>query len=434
MTWGPGDFKKGSRFYGSSQCQILPYLEQGPVANSINFAASFSLPANLARENITVASTTIATFACPSDGLISASPYACQSYRINQGLGEFRTISWMGRPALGFVETGAFGWADEILPLSAFADRLAKELGSWTSVEYRLHQDFRREAAIPPGASLYASYREDIRYVETGLGQRYYEIHSLPNPPHDETFSVDYCDGKLAANFFRRPGQAGYQDQVIIKRTFAQENAASSCRPYPFNTYYVGDQPIDRAVSMATPLGTSRYLGRVCDRLLFSTVGNKSEFVYDLDAGTSQPLRILNYSNESARLENRPLGTWATEAVEQIDGHPVVTRFESLNNDTSPGGGHVEFRIRAVVDEVKFDQSYPKEMFWPKITAETKVFDLVKNTRQFPRTKPVAKVKTSTGTPIPADAGEGNLPVAGIVLVLGLLLIVGAVVFSRRRA
>ena len=166
----------------------------------------------------------------------------------------------------------------------------------------------------------------------------------------------------------------------------------------------------------------------------FSTVGNKSEFVYDLDAGTSQPLRILNYSNESAGLENRPFGTWATEAVEQIDGHPVVTRFESLNNDTSPGGGHVEFRIRAVVDEVKFDQSYPKEMFWPKITAETKVFDLVKNTRQFPRTKPGAKVKTSTGTPILADAGEGNLPVAGIVLVLGLLLIVGAVVFSRRRA
>ncbi len=148
VTWGPGSLTKGSRFYGSSQCQILPYLEQGPVANSINFAASFSLPANLAPENTTVASTTIATFACPSDGLISASPYACQSYRINQGLGEFRTTFWMGRPALGFVKTGAFGWADETLPLSAFADGLSntiayaeKKVGGGTTV-YNPSRDY----------------------------------------------------------------------------------------------------------------------------------------------------------------------------------------------------------------------------------------------------------------------------------------------------
>jgi prepilin-type N-terminal cleavage/methylation domain-containing protein len=115
-------------FYGSAHCQILPFLERSLTYGALNFNAPFSYYDPFSVPNSTVASVAIATFACPSDGLASSSPFACQSYRINRGLGEFQPTTWHGQPAIVSVETGAFGRIGELLPLSAFTDGLSNTI------------------------------------------------------------------------------------------------------------------------------------------------------------------------------------------------------------------------------------------------------------------------------------------------------------------
>lgn len=78
----------GSRAISPSpQVMILPYLEQGPLYNSINFGASFDDINNLGLENRTAASTKLSSFLCPSDATAhrpSDGPGAI-SYRANHG-------------------------------------------------------------------------------------------------------------------------------------------------------------------------------------------------------------------------------------------------------------------------------------------------------------------------------------------------------------
>src|SRR5262249_23936338 len=66
----------------SPQCRFLPYIEQKPLFDSINFSFVWSDP-----QNSTVTATRIATFLCPSDPrqTIPVAGWAGTDYRGNQG-------------------------------------------------------------------------------------------------------------------------------------------------------------------------------------------------------------------------------------------------------------------------------------------------------------------------------------------------------------
>jgi len=110
----------------SPQCRLLPYLEQSPLFDSINF----DLPANAiesleGRQN-TVVSVQLSTFLCPSESAAGLGPNGHNSYRANVGVESLRSD---GTPHLAWgVADGPF--ANEIpMPLSNITDGLSYTLG-----------------------------------------------------------------------------------------------------------------------------------------------------------------------------------------------------------------------------------------------------------------------------------------------------------------
>jgi prepilin-type N-terminal cleavage/methylation domain-containing protein/prepilin-type processing-associated H-X9-DG protein len=77
---GPGGF--------SGHCRMLPYLEQKPVFDALNFSLSWNPTAAGYDPNSTVRGTAIAAFLCPSDARnLVPQGWAGNNYRMNDGSG-----------------------------------------------------------------------------------------------------------------------------------------------------------------------------------------------------------------------------------------------------------------------------------------------------------------------------------------------------------
>ncbi len=114
----------------SMHCQLLGYMEQMALFNSLNFQVPMSFSSDLAAANLTAAIRGVSGFLCPSDPNTARTEYGCQSYRANVGLGEFRAVT---SPRGGLViyesiRTGAFGRVGELLPLAEFTDGMSNTL------------------------------------------------------------------------------------------------------------------------------------------------------------------------------------------------------------------------------------------------------------------------------------------------------------------
>jgi prepilin-type processing-associated H-X9-DG protein len=129
----------------SAQCNLLPYLEQPTLFNSINLRAPCHRIENLG-PNETAATFLLRVFLCPSDP--EAQPrfsFAPNSYRTNLGLGELREVHgvWVSE------ETGAFVYDFSPLPLGQFRDGLSqtiayaeKPIGSGEGAGYSAFRDW----------------------------------------------------------------------------------------------------------------------------------------------------------------------------------------------------------------------------------------------------------------------------------------------------
>jgi len=112
----------------SLHCQLLGYLEQQALYNSINFDVPMVWAKDLPAANFTAACRTVAGFLCPSDPLTAASPFGCQSYRGNMGLCDWIEVGpKSGSAHLGSQRTdlGAFSWVGSVLPLAEFKDGMS---------------------------------------------------------------------------------------------------------------------------------------------------------------------------------------------------------------------------------------------------------------------------------------------------------------------
>jgi len=77
---GPEDQHRYAAF--STHVAILPYLEQGPLYDSLNNSVATFVMDHLDGENATAARTVVDTFLCPSDPMrTDAGPWAPNSYR-----------------------------------------------------------------------------------------------------------------------------------------------------------------------------------------------------------------------------------------------------------------------------------------------------------------------------------------------------------------
>ena len=111
-----------------AQCRLLPYLDQSPLYNAINFGLPSGSIEWLGRYQSTAATQVISVFLCPSDPAARPALYAPNSYRACTGLGELRIVGG----AIFAKNDGAFAPIDDgsgrTLPLSEFRDGLSNTL------------------------------------------------------------------------------------------------------------------------------------------------------------------------------------------------------------------------------------------------------------------------------------------------------------------
>lgn len=133
--------------------RLLPGLEQNSVYNSINFLVLQSF-GPVIPENQTAASTTLAVFLCPSDGMALPAGSGPTNYRLNLGAG-YCCIPDPTAP----VEVGPFQWHRWVRP----AD-ITDGLSMTAIVSERLRGDGRADRWDPTRDAWYADFTRNPLY------------------------------------------------------------------------------------------------------------------------------------------------------------------------------------------------------------------------------------------------------------------------------
>ncbi len=289
-------------------------------------------------------------------------------------------------------------------PAESATKKLADEMGSWKSIEFRLSEAFEnKDPDRKPSEP--RTFRASYHYVESAVGQRLYENRLISDLNPETLVSIDYTDGSKCAFLYRRDkGDQLGQDQVTIKRWFGQEKDGVTHRPEPLRYLYVGLKPLYEVLSKGTPDGEGRRLDRNCDRFLFRQVSaekDPSVHLYWLDRDTGITLRYEYFENQEKMSQGHPYYLWNAESIDTVDGHHLVRKSELLMfkpNGPSPSQPVMHYQVSA--DEVFFDRDYSATTFWPTISKQTKVIDMVANKIVIPRAE-VSKT-SSTADPIRA--------------------------------
>jgi len=322
-------------------------------------------------------------------------------------------------------------------PAESAAQKLALEMGSWTSIEMRLTEQM--ENKNPDRKPTEAShYRASIHYIETAVGQRIHEHRMDSNLyPGETVVSIDYSDGAKCAFLFRTDqGDQPGQDQVTIKRCFSQENDGVTQRPDLLKHLYVGVKPLPEVLNRSIPDGEGRQLDRDCDRFLFRQAAGEHDpmlHVYWLDRATGITLRHEYYDNEDEWTQSHPSNIWSAQSIDEAAGRHLTFKSELVLYN--PKGHNPTLPLvtwRMTTDEVVFNRDYPKTTFWPAITKQTKVIDTIANKAVFPKTE--SKQVAATADPIRAvdPVGWSSSYSLMALLLSTAVLGVGLLLYKRR--
>ena len=321
-------------------------------------------------------------------------------------------------------------------PAESAAKKLAWEMGSWKSIEFRLSEDFvNKDPDRRPSEA--RTYHASYRYVETAAGQRLYENQLINNLESQTLVSIDYTDGSKCAFLFRADvGDRRGQDQVTIKRWFGQENDGVTHRPEPLRYLYHGLKPLHEVLRAGEYIGDGQRIGRDCDRFLFRpSPGDKDLALraYWLDRETGVTLRFEHFTDPQAWSAGHPYFVWNAESLDSVDGHQLVRKSEMLMfkpEGPSPERPVMEYKVYA--DDIMFDREYPASTFWPVISKQTKVIDTIANTVVIPQLP--AKTTASTAAPIRAEDSAGwSLTYSSATLLIGAAILCVGFLLHRRR-
>lgn len=309
-------------------------------------------------------------------------------------------------------------------PIETVADRLAWLLKSWTAIEWRVRKDYRNLSLTDSGGSrLFDAYEEIDYYVETATGLRLYQEELHPTDSAAGSTSVNYYDGKRCATLYRKADQGPDEGQVRITRSFGIESSGGSHRPTPFDTFYFGLRPLDKAIREAVALGEGVQAGRPCDLFLLRKAQDGASVVYFLDRETSIPLKVVHYATEADRRADRVLFEWSGTALERRDGYPIVPTSDFVHYRHEPDGSKVAlYRLRYRVEDFRLNQSYDVAVFRPEIKSRMTVLDLVNRKANFAkRSETSESITQQAGTRLIPE--ERSFPHETILLCLGAALI-----------
>ena len=298
---------------------------------------------------------------------------------------------------------------------------MTRQWTSWSALDLEVTQKYQKHnLAVSDSQTLFDSYRKEMRYVETGLGQRRLEEWSYTGDVTNDRVKILFSDGKTAADYSKSLEEGTTRDQVYLKRTFGMEAIGMSERPFPLNVLYLGDKPLYAILDKAKRTGESERLGRDCDVFTFEEfrAGRETiDAVYEIDRQSAFPLRLTYYSSKAKHAEGRPRFIWEAESIDVVDGrslpfHSKLTAYDEKHSKS------VLYESRYDVRSLKFDQTYEPSFFRPVITEHSTVFDLIKDTVKAGKPAQTATaVATPAGPPITADEPGGwGFPTIGLGL------------------
>jgi hypothetical protein len=323
-------------------------------------------------------------------------------------------------------------------PVETAAFRLSWEIESWYAIELHMYIEYTDYAdKTNPYTNVI-----DNKYIETGLGQRLLERCSHPHNGA-EKLSISYSDGTRCADVAYRGGKGSAQTQVILKQSFfTEDRSAGDGRPVPLKNYYLERLPLhNMLLRKASHVGADRHLGRESDIFLFAGVlwaREPVDLVYCLDHETGAPLEIRCYDGPDARRRDLPSWVWDAESFEVVDGHHFP--MYSLTVAYRAGTSEKQASWRWHVTQLRYNQEYPKSLFWPVIQPGAMVWDrLAQKNYQVPLPKDAALTKEREGVPVaepiqarPPEGGMMVISTAGFGLGIAFVMI-GLVTWWRRR-
>ena len=150
--------------------------------------------------------------------------------------------------------------------------------------------------------------------------------------------------------------------------------------------------------------------------------GSSQDLVYWLDDQSGIPLRVSAFTSKSDFRKDKPSWTWEAVSLDTVDKRLFCMESTHKSSD-------VEANIH--VTSVKFDSSFPPEVFWPEIQKSAMVFDTIENRTIAPKiAKPESKIPVTS--PIRADEPRSSaLPLVAVAL--GAAVLVAAILLRIRR-
>jgi prepilin-type N-terminal cleavage/methylation domain-containing protein/prepilin-type processing-associated H-X9-DG protein len=112
----------------SVHCRLLPFLEERALYHSINFDLMSGDPSWLDLLHLTAATRQVEVFLCPSDPSDRTTPYATNSYRACEGVGESRWTGNTYETRLGGIFDSTDWGGGRVMPLAEIRDGLANTL------------------------------------------------------------------------------------------------------------------------------------------------------------------------------------------------------------------------------------------------------------------------------------------------------------------
>lgn len=330
-------------------------------------------------------------------------------------------------------------------PQERAAAKIEWEMGTWKSIDFHMIKKVQLFGELAHFAKrpMFCD-NHDFRCFETALGQRKCESKSLLGDSllrREEAF----FDGKRGANIVYGGPDFGTMAQVEVFPHYPRFGQTEySNRPEPLVHYYVGFEPLYRALPHSEYLGVESVLGRPCDLFLFPQVklGATQDLVYFLDHETGVPLRVRAYKTRDDLKAARPVYDWSATALKTVQDHLFVV------SSRKEGYSRVDASIVSVsdfnVESVEFGKDHSASEFFPVIPPGTTVIDaivgktviqpgVVKTTKPAP---PTTLNQTQVPAPPPIQAGQPQTE-SNMSFILGglsaALLTAGAALWWKHR-
>ena len=317
-------------------------------------------------------------------------------------------------------------------PAERAAKRLAWEMESWKAIELETRSRLEAVGAGPGMPVTFDENRE--RYVETSEGQRFGEEESYAKGKLMARAS-HYGDSKRFAEVLYDAKDLQRQLAVTINRHYAMEDRGDFAkRPTPLAYFYVGREPLHKALARAENLGTSKVLGRDCDVFLFRGIrwpGGPQDQVFHLDVETAIPLKVEGFANETARRDGKPYWTWTAESLDREGPHPLPRK----STNVSYIDGRPVLTSKFTVESVAFDKAYPASTFWPAVQPGVRIFDTIERKSSVApgeRAPRPVEGRTTSQSPVPIEAEPPTDHTGAIVFGVGLVLLIAGLVAWRR--